>query len=88
MSNTIRSNLTIIDSVMGRGKSTWAIKLINDSPNENFIVVVPTLDEVERYHQALKRPSFIPNTEETTSGSKTLQDRFRALALDSKTIIT
>jgi len=73
---------------MGRGKSTWAIQLINSTPNENYIIVVPTLDEVERYHQALTRPSFIPNREEATVTAKSLQDRFKALAEDNKTIIT
>lgn len=89
MYNPFKStNLTVIDSVMGRGKSTWAIQLINSTPEENYIIVVPTLDEVDRYHHALTRPSFIPNREEATETAKSLQDRFKALAEENKTIIT
>jgi len=80
-------NLTVIDSVMGSGKSTYAIKLINSRPEENFIVVVPTLDEVSRYQQAITRETATPNAD-TESGYKLLRDRFKFLAEQNKTIIT
>lgn len=83
----IETNLTIIDSVMGRGKSTWAINHINSTLDENFIIVVPTLDEVERYHSALTRPSFTPNYDDGIKQAG-LQDRFRDLVEQNRTIVT
>lgn len=44
MSNVIK----VIDSVMGSGKSSWAMKHINNNPDKRFIYVTPFLDEVER----------------------------------------
>lgn len=42
------SNITIVDSVMGSGKTSWAIRYINDNPKTNFIYVAPYLAEVDR----------------------------------------
>lgn len=41
--------IMIVDDIMGSGKSTWAIKYINDNPDKKFICVVPYLDEIKRY---------------------------------------
>jgi len=40
--------ITVIDSVMGSGKTSWAIRYINDNPKTNFIYVAPYLAEVDR----------------------------------------
>lgn len=40
--------IQLIDSIMGSGKTTWAINYMNDHPNEHFIYVTPRLKEVER----------------------------------------
>jgi hypothetical protein len=85
MSNT---NITVIDSVMGSGKSAWAISMINDNPDENYIIVVPTLEECTRYKDSIDRVAFEPRSTEATDSAKTLQDRFKLLAEDNRTIIT
>lgn len=83
-----RTNLTVVDSVMGRGKSSWAINLINSTPEENYIIVVPTLEECSRYKESITRLSYEPRATETTDSVNSLQDRFKLLASEHKTIIT
>lgn len=40
--------IQIIDSIMGSGKTTWAINYMNSHPEERFIYIAPTLSEVRR----------------------------------------
>lgn len=40
--------LNVIDSIMGSGKSSWAIKYMNENINKKFIYITPFLDEVDR----------------------------------------
>lgn len=42
------SKITIIDTIMGGGKTTWAIDHINQNLNENILYISPFLDEGER----------------------------------------
>lgn len=40
--------INVIDSIMGSGKSNWAIQYMNNNLDKNFIYITPFLDEVER----------------------------------------
>lgn len=40
--------INVIDSIMGSGKSNWAIQYMNSNLDKNFIYITPFLDEVER----------------------------------------
>ena len=40
--------IQVIDSIMGSGKTTWAINYMNSHPDERFIYVTPRLKEVDR----------------------------------------
>lgn len=50
--------INIIDGIMGSGKSSGMINKINylkqQNPNNKFLIIVPYLDEVERYSTSLK----------------------------------
>ena len=50
--------LTVIDAIMGSGKSTSMINYIKHqkelNPNEKFLIIVPYLTEIERYSSRLK----------------------------------
>ena len=49
------SNIVIIDSPMGSGKTTWAINnLLNPNPIDNYIYVTPFLSEIDRIIAATK----------------------------------
>ena len=52
--------ITVIDSIMGSGKSSWAIDYINSNPDERFICVLPLLEEIERYRAAIQCEFFDP----------------------------
>lgn len=44
--------ITVIDSIMGSGKSTWAIDFINANQDKNFLYITPYLDETDRLNEA------------------------------------
>lgn len=57
------ANIVIVDSLMGTGKTSWAIEYMNDHPEMRFIYVTPFLTEVERLREeciALKEPQAWP----------------------------
>ncbi|WP_313236132.1 DEAD/DEAH box helicase family protein [Sporosarcina ureae] len=44
-----RKGITVVDSIMGSGKTSWAIQYINQSsPSTKFIFITPYLTEIER----------------------------------------
>lgn len=49
-----KPNITVIDSIMGSGKTSWAIQYINDHPEKNFLYITPFLDEVGRVIESTK----------------------------------
>ena len=71
----IENKITIIDALMGTGKSTYMIeKIINAHPEKRYLVVVPTKDktdknkqvvkigEIGRYMKAITADTFEPST--------------------------
>ena len=44
----MNQKITVIDSVMGSGKSSYAIQYINSHQNENILYVTPLLSEIDR----------------------------------------
>ncbi|MDR7868138.1 MAG: DEAD/DEAH box helicase family protein [Sporomusaceae bacterium] len=44
--------IKIIDSIMGSGKTSWAIQKMNDNPYLRYIYITPFLEEVERIKQS------------------------------------
>lgn len=79
--------ITVIDSLMGRGKSTAAISYINDNPDKNFVVVLPTRSECLRYADALDRTAVVPHTEDQ-AGKETLLSVFNEAVSQGKSVIT
>ena len=66
MSNdNIIPKVTVVDSIMGSGKTTAAINMINNSSDDvHYLYITPYLDEVERIIQScpkkkFKQPKFI-----------------------------
>jgi hypothetical protein len=76
-------SITVVDSVMGSGKSSWAIQFMNDERNafERFIYVTPINTEVDRIKDACPRRAFHSTNLDKYSGRKMhvakewLQDR-------------
>lgn len=40
--------ITVIDSIMGTGKTSWAIDYMNAHPEQHFVFITPFLAECER----------------------------------------
>ena len=49
----------ICDAIMGSGKSSAAIKYMNDHPDEKFIYITPYLGEAERIKKGCPKLSFV-----------------------------
>ncbi|ETR69680.1 MAG: hypothetical protein OMM_03771 [Candidatus Magnetoglobus multicellularis str. Araruama] len=47
-------NVKIVDSIMGSGKTTWAINKIVANPEKKYIYITPYLDEIKRMKNATK----------------------------------
>lgn len=43
------SKITVVDGIMGSGKTSWSIQKTNQSDSENFLYITPFLDEVDRF---------------------------------------
>ncbi|WP_411953229.1 DEAD/DEAH box helicase family protein [Alkalibacillus sp. S2W] len=64
-------NITVIDSIMGSGKTSYAIQRMNDSlPLEKFIYITPYLEQVERIKKYVPNRTFYDPTTNNEEGSK------------------
>ncbi len=69
--------ITVVDSIMGSGKTSWVIEYINQNPDENIFYVAPYLDEADRIGHSVKRDMKYPkNKGDGKLGN--LQDLFSA----------
>jgi hypothetical protein len=58
---TIQTKINIIDSIMGSGKTSWAIQFLNDSAlYKKFIYITPFKSEVERVINSVNRDFVQP----------------------------
>lgn len=65
------NNVTVVDSIMGAGKTTYAINKINEaSPLQRFIYITPFLAEVERVIKSVTNRDFVQPTTQVAGGSK------------------
>lgn len=49
------NKITVIDSIMGAGKTSWAIQYMDTKPKDNFLYITPFLSEVKRIINTTKR---------------------------------
>ena len=60
-------SITIVDSIMGAGKTSWAIDYMNKDIDFNVLYIAPYLDQTKRIREGVKNrnmilPSFRTNT--------------------------
>lgn len=76
------NSVTVIDAIMGSGKTSWAIQEINENPGVSYIYVTPFLSEVSRIkefcHRQFEEPQY--------KGGRKLDD-FNCLLMDGKDIV-
>lgn len=57
---TVQPNVTVIDSIMGSGKTSWAIQHMNEASSEQkFIYITPFLSEVQRVRESVTNRKFV-----------------------------
>ncbi|MGD7047687.1 hypothetical protein FZC83_05395 [Rossellomorea marisflavi] len=65
------TTVTVVDSIMGSGKTSLAIQHINDSPLEKkFVYITPYLDEVRRIKSSVTNRAFAEPTNANAEGRK------------------
>ncbi len=52
------SKINVVDSIMGAGKTSWAIQMMNDRHAEKFLYVTPYLNECDRIVEACGSDRF------------------------------
>lgn len=80
-----QSKINVVDSIMGSGKTSWAIQYMNDSPrHKRFIYITPFLNEVERVLDSTDREFTQPKSEK--DGTKL--DHLKDLIVKGKDIVS
>ena len=78
------SKIFICDSIMGSGKTSAAIRMMNEESDKRFIFVTPYLSEVDRVKNACRVRGFMEPKE--AFGSK--QCEFQKLLQEKRNIAT
>lgn len=77
--------ITVVDSIMGSGKTSWAIQYINDSsPTTKFIYITPYLKEIERVIEKTTK-SFIQPKE---NGKNNKLDALKTAIVNGENIVS
>lgn len=79
-----KNQITVIDSIMGSGKTSWAIEFINAHPDRKFIFCTPFLSEVERVRNSTLQAFYEP---QHRNGGRKIDD-FNQLLKDGRCIAT
>ncbi|MDU2065232.1 MAG: hypothetical protein E6713_10380 [Sporomusaceae bacterium] len=79
-----RVKVNVIDALMGQGKTSWAIQMINEQPEQKFIYVTPYLAEVARIKAACPLAKFYEPQQE----GRGKLDSFHALLAEGESIVT
>lgn len=89
MEGQSNNKITIIDAVMGTGKSSWVIKEVIQNHQKKYVIVVPLLMEVERYEDALKehRAVYAPHVDINDPNIDSKLDAFKRSLLDGAGVI-
>ncbi len=79
--------ITVIDSIMGSGKTTYILNFINNNPMMKFICVVPYITEIERYKDAIQCDVYDPEIV-YRDGKANKQNGFQELIRQGRNIVT
>lgn len=71
--------ITVIDSIMGSGKTSYAIQFMKENPLTSFIYITPFLSEVERIKTALPDMDFKEPSTTNKDGTKLSSLKFLLL---------
>lgn len=55
----MKTRIKVVDSIMGSGKTSFAIQMMNRRRTEKFLYITPFLEEVTRVCRACARRNFV-----------------------------
>ncbi|MEG3529140.1 hypothetical protein V4483_15550 [Bacillus paranthracis] len=77
----------VIDSIMGTGKTSWAIQYMNEAPlYQKFIYITPFLNEVNRVISSCRDRKFVQPEASKGKGSKL--NNLKSLIVEGKDIVS
>lgn len=59
-SDYLETKITVVDAMMGSGKTSWAIQYMNEHAGSPFVFITPYLDEIERIKTCTRIPFRSP----------------------------
>lgn len=81
----IETPVYVVDSIMGAGKTSWAIQYMNEADiDKNFLYITPFLDEVQRIKDSVVNRNFV--TPEPKGKNKRKMDDLKQLILNERDI--
>lgn len=82
---TVQPKINVIDSIMGAGKTSWAIQYMNEAPSDkSFIYITPFLSEVKRVKESVTSRKF---SEPTHTGRGKMAN-LKQLIVNGKNIVS
>lgn len=83
------NKIKVIDAIMGKGKTSWAIQNITIMDIANrFLYVTPYLDEVERVIESCKKANVSVYTPSVAGGKGSKAEHLKKLMKQGKNIVT
>ncbi len=80
--------INIIDSIMGSGKSQYAIQKMNNDEENNYIYITPYLDEIKRVKNSCDKKTFYEPKEDYKNNIYTKSNSLKELLKENKDIAT
>jgi hypothetical protein len=80
--------IKVVDSIMGSGKTSGAINLINNETETNFIYITPYLDEVKRIKSSTNRKFHEPTYYQDNKLYNSKFDSLHALLSEGKNVVS
>lgn len=77
------SKITVVDSIMGSGKTSTLINMINDDKEGKYIYITPYLKEVDRIKESCKSKKFV----DPINKGKGKMDSFDKLIANERNIV-
>lgn len=79
------TKINVIDSIMGSGKTSWAIQYMNEADLEkNFIYITPFLSEVQRVKESVTSRKFV----EPINKGKGKLDNLKKLLVNEQNVVS
>ncbi|WP_306291522.1 hypothetical protein [Paraliobacillus ryukyuensis] len=80
--------IKIVDSIMGSGKTSMSIQMMNDDDEHSYIYITPYLEEVQRVKKETKKTFYEPKVHMNDGQLLFKQDAFHELLRQNKNIVS